>query len=198
LQILQSPQHHFQQLSQTYHHHLQQQQQPQNLIQQQIQHTVHAAALNHMSLQHQPQPPQQIHLEVPHILEDILSTAEDLLGDPALRPLGIDNVLVGQQHLIAPYCSSPMFGSSVIGLPLSTSSSLLNTPVATPGVKAPQNVELPASITGEEKPAIAFSPSVVEVKHETARLETPSPDCDKSSVEQVCLYITKDHISIPS
>ena len=74
-----------------------------------------------------------------------------------------------------------------MGSPVSATASMLNTPVATPG-KATQHVELPPAVLEES----AISPplaEVVEVKLETPpQLRTPSPDCDKSVVEQVGLF----------
>ena len=61
-------------------------------------------------------------------LEDFLPTsAEDLLDDPALRPLGIEPM-----PPVEVFCSTSLFESSTVGSPLS-STSLLNTPVPTPG-----------------------------------------------------------------
>jgi len=117
------------------HHHLPQEQQHMQQQQQQ--------QVDHLQ-EHSVQPP-QIHLEESNGgLEDDLLSAEDLLGDPMLRPLGIEPMppVDTHQHLISPYfsiVSTPLYGSSILGSPFSMSS-LLNTPVATPG-KPSANVQ---------------------------------------------------------
>ena len=72
---------------------------------------------------------------------------------------------------------------------MSATASMLNTPVATPG-KATQHVELPPAVLEEAVVSPPLAPAV-EVKLETLPpLRTPSPDCDKSVVEQVGLFDT--------
>jgi hypothetical protein len=154
-----------------HHHHPQHQMQQQ---QQQQQQQVHL-------LQQQTVHPPQIHLEEGSgELDDVLPSAEDLLGDPMLRPLGIEPMPpVDHQHLISPYCTTPLFGSSILGSPLSASS-LLNTPVATPGKLSSNDLVQPAVVEGHveshhevpEAPVVAIKPD-------------PEPSPNESYIQRV-------------
>ena len=145
----------------------QQQQQQQQLLSSQLMQPIHPTLIHHPSSN-----PPEIHLieNLQCHLEDQLPSAEDLLGDPTLRPLGIEPLLPidhNQEHLISSYCNTPLFGSSIMESPLSTS--LLNTPVATPGKVLPNILAHPTMpgtvvVVVKEQPPPTPDPNEVCIK----------------------------------
>lgn len=132
-----------------------------------------------------PEDPPQLHLveETSQASQDFLPSAEDLLGDTLLQPLGIEPMPPIDSN--SPYCNTPLFGSSILGSPLS--SSLLNTPVPTPGkLTSMASAEAsPSAATTTVTPDKASSDPAVVVK-----LQPPTtPDLNESCIQKASLII---------
>ena len=98
-----------------------------------------------------------------------------------LRPLGIEHMppVDHHQHLISPYSSTPLFGSSILGSPLSPSS-LLNTPVATPGKLSANVMVQPAEVEGQ-----AEGHSEVSEVPQVVIKPDPEPSPNESYIQRV-------------
>jgi hypothetical protein len=79
------------------------------------------------------------------------------------------------QHLISTFAATPLFGSSMLGSPLS-SASLLNTPVPTPG-----NVMSTATTRTSTAAAASETERVVVVKEQPP----PTPDPNEAYIKKV-------------